>query len=71
MDSKKIYKYAVERADGHIFKIESDKEAGILLKLLRRQYMTKMNTNLFFCQHINRIPVAIYKLEAANETTLD
>lgn len=71
MHSKKIYKYAIERADGHIFKIESDRESTILLKLLRRQYVSKMNTNLSFCQHINRIPIAIYKLEATNEATLD
>lgn len=71
MYSKKIYKYAIERADGHIFKLESDREPSLLLKLLRRQYVAKMNTNLSFCQHINRIPIAIYKLEAEYDSTLD
>jgi hypothetical protein len=71
MDEKTIYSYTVERADGYIYKLESDQEASILLETLRKLYLQKTNNNLLFCQHLNRIPVAIYKLEVKNERTLD
>lgn len=71
MDQEQIFKYAVERADGHIFKYESTKSARVVLRFLRLKYMNPMPAVASFTPHIDRRPVAIYKLEAEYERTMD
>ncbi|NDG32958.1 hypothetical protein EB118_23185 [bacterium] len=63
MVEKEIYTYVIERADGHFYKILSDKQPEILLKILLRMYNRGKGGLSDWTPHINRSPIAIYKLE--------
>jgi hypothetical protein len=52
-------KYAIERADGHIFAIESDLQPDELLKKMRELYEER-NSFSTFTPHINSIPICVY-----------
>lgn len=56
-------KYAIERADGHVFTVESHLPPVQLLEVVRLMY-TQKDSFSTFTPHINTIPVRVYQLAA-------
>jgi hypothetical protein len=52
--------YAVKRADGYIYEVDSNLDGAALFDKLRAEYTANDNIFSTFVPHINRIPVAIY-----------